>query len=49
MMMLMIEKSECDDDVSQRIIVDDDVVDQSGSTAEIEDEDYMSKMMKSFQ
>ena len=46
MMMLMIEKSECDDDVSQRIIVDDDVVDQSGSTANIEDENYMYKMMK---
>ena len=48
MMMLLIERSECDDDVAQRFVGDDDVVDQSVAAAEIEDEDYTSKMMKKF-
>ena len=46
MMMLLIERSECDDDVSQRVADVDDVVDQSVDAAENEDEDYMLKMMK---
>ena len=46
MMMLLIKISECDDDVAQRVVVEDDVVDQSVVAVEIEDEDYMSKMMK---
>ena len=45
-MMLLIERSECDDDVAQRVAVDDDIVDQSVDAVEIEDEGYMSKMMK---